>query len=136
MAVEQNKELVRNFCQTILVDRQLEQVAQFMRDPLNDVNESGKTESVAHVQQYFDAYFKAFPDLKATIEDVTGENDMVTCRLTLSGTHQGEFMGHAASWKPFSVSSIQMFRVADGKIVERWEWVDRLGLRTQLGIQN
>jgi steroid delta-isomerase-like uncharacterized protein len=136
MSLDANKELIRRFHQTVMVERQLEQVAQFMRDPLTDHDSTGQPETLEHVRQSFDAYFKAFPDLQATIDDVTGENDLVTCRLTLSGTHQGEFMGHTATGKPISVSSIFAFRVAGGKIVERWEWVDRMGMRNQLGIQN
>lgn len=136
MSLDANKELVRRFHQAVMVERQLEQVAQFMRDPLLDRDSTGKPETLAHVKQAFDTYFTAFPDLQATLDDLTAERDLVVCRLTLSGTHQGEYMGAAPSWKPFSVSAMHIFRIADGQIVERWEWVDRMGLRTQLGIQN
>ena len=136
MSVDANKDLVRRFHQAVMVERQLEQVAQFMRDPLIDHDSTGNSEPLDHVKQSFDAYFKAFPDMQATIDELTAEHDMVVCRLTLSGTHQGEFMGATPSWKPFSVSAMHFFRIADKQIVERWEWVDRMGLRTQLGIQN
>ncbi|MCC6801374.1 MAG: ester cyclase [Anaerolineae bacterium] len=136
MSVDANKQLVRKFHQAVMVERQLEQVAQYMRDPLVDHDSTGTSETLDHVKQSFGAYFKAFPDLQATLDDLTGERDLVVCRLTLSGTHQGEFMGAAPSGKSFSVSAMHFFRIADHKIVERWEWVDRMGLRTQLGIQN
>src|SRR5437868_4599771 len=41
------------------------------------------------------AFRTAVPDLHCTIEDLLVSGDKVTARLLFSGTHQGEFMGHA-----------------------------------------
>ncbi|MBK8026160.1 MAG: ester cyclase [Chloroflexi bacterium] len=136
MSVDVNKNLITEFHQVVMVERRLDEVAQYMRDPLTDLNSTGKSETVQHVQQSLSSYFSAFPDLQSTIEDVTGERDLVVCRVKLSGTHQGDFMGAPPTGKPISVSAMYVFRLADKQIVERWEWVDRMGIRTQLGIQN
>jgi steroid delta-isomerase-like uncharacterized protein len=136
MSVETNKEAVKAFHQAVFVERNLDALSQFMREPLNGVNATGRTETLAQVRQYFQSYFDAFPDLQAAIDDISAENDLVNVRLILTGTHGGTYMGAAPSGKGFSVSSMHIFRFdAEGKIIERWEWVDRLGLRAQLGIQ-
>ncbi|MBL8131654.1 MAG: ester cyclase [Anaerolineae bacterium] len=136
MSVDANKTLVSKFHQVVMVERRLDEVAQFMRDPLLDRDSKGAPETLDHVKKSFAAYFSAFPDLQSKVEDLTAEGDKVVCRLTVSGTHQGEYMGAAPTGKSFSVSAMHIFRIVDGKITERWEWVDRMGIRTQLGIQN
>lgn len=136
MTLDANRTLIRNFHQAIMVERNLEQVAQFMRDPLIDHDETGEPETLEHVKQSFEAFFKAFPDLQYKLDVVMAEDDLVSCMMTLSGTQQGEFMGAPPSQKAFTVTAMAFFRIADGQIIERWDWVDRMALRTQLGIQN
>ena len=136
MSVDANKELVRQFHQAVMVDRKLDDVAKFVVDPLVDHAAPGEKASLDQYKQSLGVYFEAFPDLKATIADLTGEGDFVVCRIDLSGTGTAPFMGAPPSGKTFSIGSIQTYRIADGKIAERWAYVDLLGLRTQLGIQN
>ena len=54
-------------------------------------------------------------------------------RFTIRGTHQGEGMGIPPTGKRVVSTGIDIFRIADGRIVERWGEVDDLGLRQQLG---
>ena len=67
---------------------------------------------------------EGFPDLTISIEDVMAEGDWVTARVTMRGTHRGEFQGIAPTGKRVEVRAIDMFRIEDGKIVERWGHAD------------
>ena len=69
-----------------------------------------------------------------TIEDVFAAGDKVAVRFTASGTHQGEFMGVPPSGKQVTMTAILIHRLADGKMVEDWEWSDSLGFMQQLGL--
>jgi len=75
----------------------------------------------------------AFPDDHHTIEDLVAEGDKVVVRLTHSGTHQGSFLGLAPTGKHITNTSIHIFRIAPGKIVEVWANRDDLGVLQQLG---
>ncbi len=75
----------------------------------------------------------AFPDDHHTIEDLVAEGDKVVVRTTHSGTHQGSFLGLAPTGKHITNTSIHIFRIASGKIVEVWATRDDLGLMQQLG---
>lgn len=75
----------------------------------------------------------AFPDIHVTIEDVISEGDKVVARLTFRGTHKGEFQGIQPTNKEVTWSGIWIYRVANGKFVERWHNYDMLGLMQQLG---
>jgi len=79
------------------------------------------------------AYLDAFPDFEAKVEDTVTEGDIVAMRVTLSGTHEGSFMGIEPTNESFSVQNMVFTRVEDGMIVERWLQPDTLGMLVQLG---
>ena len=74
----------------------------------------------------------AFPDAQATLEDMVAEGDRVAYRLTIRGTHTGEFLGVPASGRPVAVSLIAIVRVVEGKIVEEWGGLDQPDLIRQM----
>ena len=76
----------------------------------------------------------AFPDFKATIQDILADGDKVVIRMTWSGTHKGEFMGNPATGKRMSIGVIDIIRVSRGKLVEHWGQMDAMGMMQQLGV--
>lgn len=85
------------------------------------------------IKQYATEFHKAFPDLQVSIDDQIEEGDKLTGRYTLSGTHQGTFFGIPPTGKKVQWSGIDIYRIANGKVVEHWGYWDSLGLRQQLG---
>ncbi|MEU6717910.1 ester cyclase [Nonomuraea sp. NPDC046802] len=77
---------------------------------------------------------RAFPDLNVHIEDVIAEGDKVVTRNTVTGTHQGEYMGIAPTGKSITYKEILIARFADGRIAETWAVVDVLSQMRQLGV--
>lgn len=80
------------------------------------------------------AFLDAFSDFEATVEDVVSEGDTVALRVTLRGTHDGEFMGIAPTGKSIEIQNMVFTRIEDGKIAERWVQPDTLALMQQLGV--
>ena len=74
----------------------------------------------------------AFPDMNVAIEDIVAEGDSVVVRGTGRGTHKGEFMGIAATGKRVTLPLIAIYRIAGGKITDRWNLSDQVGLLRQL----
>ena len=58
--------------------------------------------------------------------------DTVIENWTFRGTHTGDFLGVPATGKQLQVRGIEIWRVANGKIVERWGVVDAAGVMEQL----
>ena len=79
------------------------------------------------------AFYKAFPDLDHTIEDQIAEGDRVLTRMTLRGTHRGDFLGVSATGRHVSFEHVSIHRVRGGKIAEQESSVDLWGLMQQLG---
>jgi steroid delta-isomerase-like uncharacterized protein len=77
---------------------------------------------------------RAFPDLHVTVEDLIAEGDKVVGRNTVTGTHQGEYMGPPPTGKPVTYNEIFVFRLDAGRIAETCGVVDVLSQMKQLGI--
>ena len=86
------------------------------------------------MRQVVEMYRSAFTDQHSTIEDRVAEGDKVACRWSNRSTHQGEMMGVTATGKAITVTGITIFRIANGKIQEEWDYADVLGLMQQLGL--
>jgi len=78
----------------------------------------------------------AFPDFKATIDQVIEQGDKVVARWTTTMTHKGEFLGFAPTGKKATVTGTTILRIIDGKIIEGWDNWDQLGLLVQIGAVN
>jgi steroid delta-isomerase-like uncharacterized protein len=79
-------------------------------------------------------FFAAFPGLQHSIGDIFAEGDKVAIRLAIHGTHRGDFQGIPPTGKEIMISSINIFHLANGKIVEQWIDFDALGMLQQLGV--
>jgi steroid delta-isomerase-like uncharacterized protein len=88
----------------------------------------------AGVKQAWAGFRAAFPDLHTTIDDLVAEGDKVAVRGSIRGTHQGELMGIPPTGRPVTVTLIDVNRVEDGQLVERWAEADMLGMLQQLGV--
>lgn len=85
-------------------------------------------------KQSYAMLLTAFPDLHFTIEDQLAEGDKVATRLTVSGTHKGEFMGIPPTGKRVTATGMSISHWVDGKSDEVWIHMDSLGLLQQLGV--
>jgi steroid delta-isomerase-like uncharacterized protein len=78
-------------------------------------------------------FLEAYPDLRWTIEDIVGENEKIVVAWTISGTHDGEFMGIPATHKKVSVDGTTIHHIVNGKVIDSYVNWDALGLTKQLG---
>ncbi len=81
----------------------------------------------------FRGYRSAFPDMALSVQDILVDGDKTVLDFSLRGTHRGDFMGIAASGRPFEIRGVVISRFRDGKIAEEWELMDVMGLLQQLG---
>jgi predicted ester cyclase len=84
--------------------------------------------------QFDQMMFTAFSDIQFTLEDLIAEGDKVGVGYTARSTHTGEFQGIPPTGKSVTITGIDIFRLADGKIVEMWVEFDQLGQLQQLDV--
>ena len=96
----------------------------------------GQGPGVEGYKEMIAAFKSAFLDLRVRNEDVIEDESQnkVVVRWTAQGTHTGELMQIPATGKKVSLKGVDILRVEDGKIVERWGEFDALGMLAQLGV--
>ena len=85
---------------------------------------------------FFSDFRSAFPDLQVEVEEMHAIDDTVVIRYTVTGTHEGEFMGHAPTGKRFEAPAMQMGKWKDGRCTERWGVTDQSKILEDLGLIN
>ena len=102
---------------------------------INDpVAPGGAARGRHEIKAFYSAVFQAMPDVRFTIEDNFGTADRGLCRGTISATLRGDFGPLAATGKSATAPIAEIFRIADGQIVEAWVYPDTLSIMQQFGI--
>lgn len=124
MSIEANKAVVSRLWEEV-----------WNQNNLSVCDEIFDAEYAAHEKGFAPVLRAAFPDIHFVVEDMIAEGDKVVSRYTITGTHQGEFMGIPPTGKRVKLTTIWIHRLADGRIVEGRDWgeFDRLSMLEQLG---
>ncbi len=85
-------------------------------------------------KEFFGTLRAAFPDLALAPVTVVADDDHVAMAYTITGTHDGEFMGIAATGKQITARGCEIVKFRDAKLIERWGSSDEMGIMTQLGV--
>ena len=131
-SVEQNEAVVRQVL-ALIDERNLDEAFELYALDYNYHGPTGELSGRDGIRGLWEVFLAGFPDLHSTIEDMVSEGDKVVLRWRIEGTHTGEFMGIAPSSKKISLDITEIFRVANGQLVEAWDQFDRLGLMQQIG---
>ena len=80
--------------------------------------------------------WKNFPDVSINIEKIFASDDMVVTMMLIKGTHTEIIENRPPpNGNKIETGVINIVRFEDGKVVEEWENVDRLGYLKQLGYE-
>ena len=86
------------------------------------------------VKQFFSMFRSAFPDLHIQVDEMIAADNKIVTRVTITGTHQGTFMNIPPTGNKISYKAIDIFRLANGKVVEHWGIGDNAKMIEQLGV--
>lgn len=132
--IEENKRVARRFPEEVASEGRIELIDELCTPDVVDHSPLGEVEGREALKAQLTDLRNAFGDFTATVEDIVAEGDTVAMRVTLRGTHEGEFMGIGPTGADFEVENSVFTRLEDGKIVERWVQPDVLGMFRQLGV--
>lgn len=134
MTAAENKALVRRFYEEVYVNWNMALADQLISPQFtsHDWPERGPTGPRAF-RDYYSAIRSAVPDARYEVDDLIAEDDKVVVRWRLLGTHKGNFRGIAPSGRPITLKGIAIYRVEDGKLMERWVVSDLHGVLEEIG---
>lgn len=84
-------------------------------------------------QEYLTKLFAAFPDFTLTAENVAMGEGQAWAEWTMSGTHQGEFLGIPPTNRRIEVRGASVFLAREGKVAQERLYWDTAHLLRQLG---
>ncbi len=131
-----NKAVVRRLYEEVWNKRRLELVDEIM-SPSHALHDPTLTDSSVGPDAYkrqVSRFIVGIPDLRFTIEDIVDEKEKLAVAWTISGTHNGEFMGIPATNKKVYVEGITINHIVDGKIMDSYVSWDAFGMMQQLGV--
>ena len=82
--------------------------------------------------EVIEIWHQGFPDLSHSLDEVFSKDDKVVVRGRTRGTHEGEFMGIPPTGRSAELTFICIFRIADGRLAERWPQFDFYNWMEQL----
>jgi steroid delta-isomerase-like uncharacterized protein len=87
------------------------------------------------LRAFIQSIHDGFSDFQMDIETMVAEDEMITVAFTVSGTHDGEFMGIPATGEAVTTPGIFIHEFDDdGMVVEAWGVWDALGHLQKLGV--
>jgi len=135
MSAKENKALVRRFVDEVQSQGNVDAIYEFCSPEfVNHSAPPGLPPDREGIKVVTAMFRGAFPDSYFTVEDMIAEGDKVTTRKTFHGTHEGEFMGIPPTGRQVSMGLIDIVRISEGRVVERWSVGDNLGMMQQLGV--
>ena len=136
MSVEDNKAIVRRFYDEVMTRGNTDVLDEVMAEDFVDHGEAlfGSPRGRAVLKQGIVATHGILSNLSVHLEDVIAEGDMVGVRGTMRCVQQGAFLGVAPTGHELTWKGLAMFRIADGKIAERWFNSDSISVLRQVGL--
>ena len=86
------------------------------------------------IRPFYEEFLHAFPDLESSVLHQVAEGDMVASIKILEATHRGDYHGISATGNRVEFHIFDLFRVAEGKLVESWALLDEAAVLRQLGV--
>ena len=136
MSTEENKALVRRGWEDGFNRGDLDVLDEVLASDFicHDPNSStGEVRGPEAIKASIGWLRSAFPDARMTVEDQIAEGEKVVTRMTMRGTHEGEFGDVAPTGRQVEVAWMEIDRISGGKQEEMWANWDLMGLLKQIG---
>ncbi len=130
-----NKGVVMRYFEEVLNKQRVDVVAEIFAADYVFVNlkDGSGYKGTEQLRKFLPYLFKAFPDIRYTVNRIVANNNIVAIEATASGTHISEFWGFAPMRNKIRVTEIFFYTLANGKIVEGRVLLDVDTLKSQLG---
>jgi predicted ester cyclase len=140
MSLEENKNLVRRLYAEVVNPGNAELLKELVapdfvgHSPDVGAGIGGTSTGIEPLARELAAIRAMLADFQVTIEQLVAEDDRVAVRGVTRGRHTGEVHGIPPTGRDVTITWAAIYRIAAGKIVERWLNADDLSSFQQLGI--
>lgn len=128
----ENAALLRRFYREVYADWNMAMVDEVVSPDFTSHDWPDGLRGPQAFRIYYAAIRRAVPDARYEIDDLVAERDRVVVRWRMLGTHQGDFQGIRATGRSITLRGIAIYRVDDGKLMERWVVSDLHGALAEM----
>jgi len=133
----ENKAIVKQFLEQVRSGKQPDNAISFMADSIlaHQMNSEEQTTIKRTPQNYADhvrEFLKMYGNFSFEITELIADGDKVYARWQQTGKHLTEIDGYAPTGRPLTEIASCVYRLENGKIIEYWIQIDRLGFEKQL----
>jgi len=134
-ASDTNKALLQRFYDEVVNGRNLDLIDELLADDFVEHEKfPGIPPTRDGVKQTFAMFYSAFPDIHFRVDDMVAEGAVVAARVTVTGTHEGEFMGVPATGRSVTVDVMDFVSYRESRGTAHWGVGDMVSLLQQLGV--
>jgi len=131
---EENKRLVRRYYEEVVNTGAIDEVPRFVSPNYVEVHDNKRYAiGIEGAKEHIRGVRHTYPDLHLTAEQQIAEGEWVVTRVTMRGTHLGEWQGIEPTGKPIEVTVVNIDRVTSGRIVEHGGAANLLGPLLEIG---
>ncbi len=127
-----NKELLRRFYKEVYVEWDMTVADEVLSQQFVSHDWPEGMSGPQAFRDYYSAIRSTVPDGRYEVDDLIAEGDRVVVRWRLLGTQKGEFRGIAPTGRAIVLRGIAIYRVENGKLMERWVVSDLYGVLEQI----
>jgi predicted ester cyclase len=132
--VRSNIEVVREYTQRVFNEHNPALASEYLAPEVKwHGGTLGTVEGLENVTALLRGFIGALPDLHAAEQDVVAAGDTVAMRLVVEATHEGDLLGIAPTGRRVRWDAVDVYRLADGMIVEEWAADDMTAILYQVG---
>jgi len=133
----ENKEIVRQFLEQVRSGKFPEKAVLFMADSIlahqmNSENQTTVIRTPRNYSEHIEEFVTLFGNFTFEITELIADEDKVYTRWKQIGNHLAEIDGYKPTGKALIEVASCVYRLENGKIVEYWIQIDRLGFENQL----
>jgi len=131
---DENKMLVRRYYEDVVSTGAVDEVPRFISPDYVEVHDNKRYSiGLEGVREHIRGVRQTYSDLRLTVDQQIAEGEWVVTRVTMRGTHRGEWQGIKPTGKPVEVTAVNIDRVVGGRIVEHGGAANLLGPLLEIG---
>lgn len=130
---ERNKAMVRRFVEEILNGRNLAAMDELFSLDFDNYDGDSCFSGHEGFKHFLGVLLQTFPDFQVTIEHLIAEGDLVVVHSTVRGTYRSDTVT-ASEGRKVEFKVIEILRLNEDRIVERWGVAQYLIMLQQLGL--
>jgi predicted ester cyclase len=134
VTVDQNLAVIRDYHERVWVHDDLSALDEYW-DPAAAVEVTGFDDgTIEAIREDVLRYRGAFTDVRTSILDLLGQDDQVVLHWETTGRHVGPYGSVAATGRDITMTGVDIFRLAGGRIVACRSLWDGLSVYAQMGV--